>query len=53
LREALEVIERTDARLVCREVLEALVEFLRGRGREADAAGYEAELVELRPAVAA
>jgi tetratricopeptide (TPR) repeat protein len=53
LREALEVIERTDARLVCREVLEALVDFLRDRGREADVARYEAELVELRPAVAA
>jgi tetratricopeptide (TPR) repeat protein len=53
LHEALDVIERTDAKLVHAEVLEALAGFLRARGRDADASAYEAELLALRPAVAA
>jgi class 3 adenylate cyclase/tetratricopeptide (TPR) repeat protein len=52
LHEALEVIEGTDLRLVRREVLDALVAFLRERGRADEAAAYASELASLAPSPA-
>jgi class 3 adenylate cyclase/tetratricopeptide (TPR) repeat protein len=47
LREALEIVEQTSAKLARIEVLEALGELLRSRGRTAEAETYESERDEL------
>ena len=52
LREAIEVLAGTDVRLIQRELVGALVKFLRDRGREAEAQEYEAELAAYEPAPA-
>jgi class 3 adenylate cyclase/tetratricopeptide (TPR) repeat protein len=49
LREALEVLEGTELRLFSVEPLEALVEFLRERGRAEEAAPFARRLLELSP----
>ncbi len=54
LREAIDVVEGKDQRLIRRELVKALVHFLRERGRIEEAEAYEAELegyeAELAPA---
>jgi hypothetical protein len=52
LREAIDVLEGTDVRLTRRELVGALVSFLRERGRGAEAQEYEAELGAYEPAPA-
>jgi class 3 adenylate cyclase/tetratricopeptide (TPR) repeat protein len=47
LREALELVSETDFNVVRVELLEALVGFLRDRGRASEAAAFEAELAAL------
>jgi Tfp pilus assembly protein PilF len=47
LREALDVISETDFHVIRAEVLRALVLFLRERGREPEADGFEEQLAEL------
>ncbi len=44
LRDAVDIIKETDFLTHHREILEALVGFLRGRGRDGEAAAYEEEL---------
>jgi ATP/maltotriose-dependent transcriptional regulator MalT len=53
LREALEILGETDYRRKEIEHMRALAEFLRSRGREPEAADYEARLAELVPVNAA
>ena len=54
LREAVDVVEGKDQRLIRRELVKALAHFLRDRGRIDEAEAYEAELAgyeaELAPA---
>lgn len=47
LREAVDIIKDTDFAMHHREILDALVGFLREQGREAEAASYEEELAVL------
>ena len=49
-RDALDILEPTDLHVVRLGVLDELVQFLRTRGRDAEADGYEAELGALRSA---
>ncbi len=49
LREAIEVLDGTELRLFSVEPLEALVQFLRERGRDEEAAPFARRLLELSP----
>ena len=53
LREAVEILSETDYRRHEIELLHALAGFLRSRGRDAEAAAYEARVAELAPVSAA
>ncbi|MBA3348639.1 MAG: tetratricopeptide repeat protein, partial [Actinobacteria bacterium] len=53
LRDALDVLEGTDLRLMRHEVLDALAQFLRARDRVDEAEEYEAELASYAPVLAA
>ena len=52
LREAAEVLEGTEHPVTRREVVDALAQFLRSRGRHEEAEVYEAELEGYDPALA-
>ncbi|MBA2384852.1 MAG: tetratricopeptide repeat protein, partial [Actinobacteria bacterium] len=52
LCEGIDVLEGTDVRLIRRELVGALVEFLRERGREGEAQELETELAAYEPAAA-
>ena len=52
LREAVDIVNETDFVTHHREILEALIGFLRDQGRDAEAAAYEEELAALARSVA-
>ena len=47
LREAVDIVNETDFVIHHREILEALIGFLRDQGRDAEAVAYEEELAAL------